>query len=130
MNFQEIQARLTEMNDALIEKGYSRPDCDLSFDASSSITVWVRTSSEGSVAGKTDWVERDGFEAVLDAADDLIEDYESVDDHKKKEAVKQFGRAVDGLRGAGFDAEFTDPLSDQLKALNENLLTHQLEAVS
>lgn len=128
MNFSEIQDRLTAMNEALIDKGYVRPSCRIDVPADSDATIWIETARDGDISGVWEYVEGSDFEALFHAAEEKVNDLSSVEHHKKKEAVKQFGRAVDGLRSAGFEAEFTDPLSEQLQAMTENLLTDQRAA--
>ncbi len=125
MNTKEIRYALIKLNNALLEKGYSHPDCDLTVTGSDPVTVWVKTSRLAEIAGIFASVEGDTVREALDNALSDIEARESVDDYKKKEAVKSFGRSIDALRTAGFDADFIDPLAANLKAMSENLLTHQ-----
>jgi len=120
----EIQDRIAAMDIALIDKGYITPDCELNVTGSGDVYIWIRTGRDGDIPGKFDNVSRASLEDVFDAADEKIAAYDPVENHKKKEAVKQFGRAVDNLREVGFEAEFTDPLSERLQAMTENLLTH------
>lgn len=130
MRLEEIQTRITGLNAALIEKGYAVPDCDLTITGSGDVSVWVKCgyyAKEGRIFESFDAAT---IGAALNAADKFIATLESMADYKKKEAVKSFGRAVDGLRAAGIEAEFVDPLSDTLKAMSENLLTHQPETVT
>ena len=124
MTLEEIQARLSDMDCALTEKGYITPDCQLDIKANGGADIWIKTGRDGDLSGKLECVRASTLADVFDAADDLIDSYEPVENYRKKEAVKGFGRAVDGLRAAGFDARFTDPLSEQLQALTENLLTY------
>ena len=125
MDFHEISGRLADLNSALTDKGYLRPDCDVNVTLGE-ITVWIRSARDGEIPGVTDWVESDDFETAFEAASDKIDGFKPVDVFKKQQAVKQFGRAVDGLRESGIDAAFVDPLSETLQAMTENLLTHDV----
>lgn len=127
MNLKEIQTRITGLNDALIDKDYTVPDCDLTILGSGDVSVWVKCGHYGKDGRVFEGLEGATIGAALEAADKFIADLESMSDYKKKEAVKSFGRAVDGLRAAGIEAKFVDPLSDTLKAMSENLLVHQPE---
>ena len=115
------------MDNALIEKDYSVPECDLTITGSGDVTVWVKCGYYGKDGRVFEGFEGATIGAAMDRADRFILDLEGMSDFKKKEAVKAFGRAVDGLRSAGIEAKFTDPLSDTLKAMSENLLTHQAD---
>lgn len=48
--------------------------------------------------------------------------------HAQRQAVKKFGQAIDALRASGIPADFTDPLSEHLQSMTENLLTDQRTA--
>jgi hypothetical protein len=126
----DIPPRIHAMNEALMDKGYVAPDCDINITGSGDITVWIKTRSQDEIPGKMDWEEASDIESALDKADRRIDGYDDAHLYKKQAAVKQFGRAIDGLRSAGFEAEFCDPLSEQMQAMTENLLTHQPEATS
>lgn len=124
----EMQDRIAALDAALIDKNYTVPDCDLTVTASGDCMIWVKSGYYGKEGRIFEGVEGATLEAAFDAADRFVAKLEDMADHKKKEAVKTFGRAVDGLRDAGIEAKFVDPLSDTLKAMSENLLTHQPEA--
>ena len=122
-----IQTRLTAMNNATIEKGYNRPDCQLDIGASS-FCVWVSCHPPNSNSRVFEGFHGDTPSEALDGADAFISGMESVADYKKTEAVKLLGRAVDAMRAADIEAKFIDPMAEQLKALSENLLTDQRAA--
>ena len=124
MAYQDVVGRLSDLNSALTEKGYLRPNCTMDANLSE-VTVWIKTATDGSISGLTKYVESDSFHTAFEAADDIVDDLKPVDVFKKQQAVKQFGRAVDGLRESGIDAAFVDPLSETLQAMTENLLTHE-----
>ena len=124
-DLREIQDRLYAIDAALIEKNYTRPECDLTIEASGDAIVWIKCGSHGETDRIFENVDGETLNAVFNAADKYVADLPDMADHKKKEAVKQFGRAVDGLRDAGIDAKFVDPLSDTMKAMSENLLTYE-----
>lgn len=124
MNLKAIQERITALNEALIEKNYRLPDCDLTITGSGDASIWIKVGHHGDADCIFESIEGGELESVFEAADRYIDRLEDMADHKKEQAVKQFGRAVDGLRDAGVDAKFVDPLSDTLKAMSENLLTY------
>jgi len=125
MTYQDVVGRLSDLNSALTEKGYLQPDCTMDANLSE-VTVWIRTATDGSINGLTKYVESDSFHTAFEAADDIVDEMKPVQVFKKQQAVKQFGRAVDGLRESGIDAAFVDPLSETLQAMTENLLTHEV----
>ena len=127
MNTDQIEARLKALNAALIEKGFIAPNCEFSVYSGEPFTTWVRANvpSETKLGSLLEAAHGDTPVASLDGADLLVAELKSVHDHKKDAAVKQLGRAVDALRDAGIDAEFVNPLADQLKAISQNLLAHR-----
>lgn len=68
----------------------------------------------------------------LDAGLNVIEKWvralEPAENQAQREAVKKFGNAIDAIRNTGISADFVDPLSEQLQAMTENLLTDQRTA--
>ena len=124
----EMQDRIAALDAALIEKNYSFPECGLTIEGSGPVNIWIKTGRHGEADRVFDGIEGDDLEGAFESAGRFVDRLEDMADHKKKQAVKQFGRAVDGLRDAGIEAKFVDPLSDTLKAMSENLLTHQPEA--
>ena len=125
MDFEEISNGLAYLNSALTNKGYLQPNCDMNVNLSE-ITIWIRSARDGELSGVHEFVESEDFENAFSAASDLIDALKPVEDFKKQQAVKQFGRAVDGLREAGIEADFVDPLSEALQAMTSNLLTHEV----
>lgn len=128
MTLKEIQSRIEILDNALTEKNYPMPECDLTIEASGDASVWIKSGKYGDAYRVFESIEGNAFSVVFDAADKFVFELPDMADHKKAAAVKVFGRAVDGLRDAGIDAKFVDPMSDALKAMSENLLTHQPEA--
>lgn len=123
MTFPEISERLTILNEALIEKGYVRPDCGVSI-CPSDFTIYIRTATQGNIEGVFTWVESTDFSSAFDEAEDKVEALSTVEEHKKRTSVRHFGQAIDALREAGFEADFVDPLAESLQAMSDNLLTY------
>lgn len=124
---QAIQERIGAMDSALSDKGYLRPECDITIRASD-LYVWVRCDAPGEITNVFESVEGETITSALDAADAFISKMDRVEDYQKRDAVKQFGRAVDAMRTAGFEADFIDPIAEQLKVISDNLLTDQRQA--
>ena len=124
MDFKEISWRLSAVDAALIDKGYALPNCNVRIEPDD-LTVYINTATQGTIEGVLEWSDGECFEDAFKGAEAKVAAIPSVEDHRKKTAVRDFGRAVDGLRDAGFEASFTDPLADTLQAMTENLLTHE-----
>ena len=126
MTVADIEKKIEDLCNAMIEKGYSKP------------VVYVQvgsgfchlSASTGRGAGQhisTGEFSED-YAKSLDKLEEYVEKMEDANEEKKRLAVKTFSEAVDELREAGFEAEFTDPLSDTLQQLSGGLLEYKPES--
>ncbi len=122
MELFEIQGSLASLNSLLIEKGFSYPSCAMNITCDS-VKIWLNATGTETSGNIFENIRGETFYDVFNAARLFIEKLVSVEEHQKKTAVKNFGQAIDGLRSAGFEATFTDPLAASLQTLSENLLT-------
>lgn len=127
MNAKDIQERIHAVDEALIDKGFKLPDCDITITASD-LTFWIKTGGQEADGRMFESVYADTLDDLIIAANDYVKNLESMETHIQREAVKKFGKAIDALRNSGIPADFTDPLSEQLQAMTENLLTDQRTA--
>jgi hypothetical protein len=124
MDTKEIQERIQAIDSALIDKGFKSPDCDLTVSGSN-LTFWVKTGGCEADGRVFEPVYADSINEIFAAANEYVKNLEDRGLYAQREAVKKFGRAIDGLRNTGIPADFIDPLSEQLQAMTENLLTDQ-----
>lgn len=123
MNIQEIQRRISALNDKLIERGWQQPDCQLHIHSG---TFWVRMCADNP-SGKYDdhlseYIPSDtALEALAAAEKETIPD---ATEKVKQDFVKSLGKLIDKGREIGVDVEFINPLEASMRKLSENILEY------
>ena len=126
MNIAEVQDRIDAVVSTLAGKGHKDPHCHLDLKSGGRVSAWTHTTCGVSEQGEHHYA--DCAEDALQKAEAWADAWEDAETAAKRLAVKAFGESIDGLRNAGVEADFVDPLSDALQAMTENLLTDQRTA--
>jgi hypothetical protein len=127
MDQQEIQLRLDALSNAMTAAHLKQPAPCIILNPHADSCVMVRWGSY-----------RDGDEAVncfraVDLADAFAEaeafltTIPSQSERERTEFLNAVGKAAELGRQYGIDAEFVNPLTEAMKRLSENALTHQGE---
>ena len=123
MDTKVIENQLDAIGESLIDKGYERPKGY--YQVGEGFAFYeARCMGEAVSNGVFDSNPKSALTELRKWADEL----EPVDMQAQRLAVEAFGKSIDGLRKAGIDADFVDPLSVALQAMTENLLTDQRTA--
>lgn len=122
MNLEEIQNRLDSIASLLASKGHGDPTVHLTIKSGGRVDGYV--SSDCNTKNVYEFFYADHAYEALDEMRKFATASKDAGTAEKEAAVAQFGKAVDAVRMAGFDAKFVDPLAATMKAMSENLLTH------
>lgn len=120
-----IADRLVAIHAALVEKTGEQPFVRpaIRFESEAKITLYRAFAEGEDYIVKT--VLHPTIMGALDAADAFIAAMPNPELAKKKDAMRVYGRAVDGLRDAGFGDEIVTPAAATLQAISKNLLPHE-----
>lgn len=131
MDMSEIQARLSAMVKASLAKGKREPEATVfvNSDASPSVMLkWARTAADPErgydAKNVTHYLSGDIAE-ILNNADDLIASLPSPEEAKMAEFTAHLAKTIELGHANGIDVEFVNPLTEAMKRLSENAITHQ-----
>ena len=126
MNEAQIAERLCRIHERLAVKiggqPWNGPRASITSDGSVHITLnntWSKgTEAIASVGGDT-------FAETLDAADAFIDTMPTPEERALQDFMKAVATAIEKGRDAGVDLAYLNPLSETMKRLSENAITHQ-----
>lgn len=132
MDTTELQARIDRMPAALNAKGKREPSVVASFNANATPHVmlsWTRTAADPEpIFGSTtvnQYLTGEDVGALLDNADRIIADLPSIEDARMAEFTNMLAKTIEMGNQHGIDVQFVNPLTEAMKRLSENALTHQ-----
>jgi len=67
----------------------------------------------------------DDFDVLFEKADKYIDGLTPIVEQKRDAFLASVGRLIDAGREIGIDVEFLNPLTDMMKKLSANIITHQ-----
>ena len=70
-------------------------------------------------------LDQDSVFSVLAKADKFIEEMGSIEDSQKAEFIKSVGKLIDMGREINIDVAFINPLTEVMKNLSKNIITHK-----
>jgi hypothetical protein len=123
---EQLQAALTEADNAYIEKTGQRPylgiGCDLTLRQSGQwkAEIWTKNHLGDHIRGHGDTPE-----VAVAALMDVIAALPSLDEARLREFQHDLGKLIDKGRDYGIDVDFVNPLIATAKRLAENALTDQ-----
>lgn len=129
MNTNEIQARIDRMPAALNVKGRREPEVMYWINANShsQVVIQWKNSKADSWGSKVDFnvIRGETVEELLDNADAFIAAMPSPEAARMAEFTEALAGVIELGRQNGIDVEFVNPLTEAMKRLSENALTHQ-----
>lgn len=129
----EIYAAINPMPALLLAKGKVKPDVSFDIEANAQLRLrisWVKC------AARNEW-DRDyhcdtgnTFEEVISKALQFINALPDAKTARLHDFMGQLGKVIDSGRELGINVDYLNPLTDTMKRLSENILTHQPAAVA
>lgn len=134
MDAAEIQTRLDQMPAAMSAKGKREPDATFWFNANSAMSLilrWKRTAGDPATLYGSDNITQHiagvDIAEMLDKADALIAMLPSIEEARMAEFTNLLAQTIELGNAHGIDVQFVNPLTEAMKRLSENALTHQPE---
>lgn len=129
----ELKAELQSLIDLMLAKGKREPNADVNVYAQQETRmvylVWKeRNALTGSEYGtKLCW--GDSLAEAFAEARRVIASWPSADEVQRHTFMTQLGRLIDAGREGGIEDDYLNPLTEAMKRLSENIITHQAEPV-
>lgn len=131
MNPAMLDAECKRLGQLLSDKGYIKVRVAIYINwlwaDKVSIAVEYRASENGSTQNKfcdcstsSDWAE------IIAAAEAVVMSLPSIEDTKKAEFISALGKLIDQGREIGVEVDFLNPLTEMMKSLSSNIITHQI----
>jgi len=124
----EIYAAINPMPAMLSAKGKVGPVVSLSIEANARIMLHLRWTKSGA---RNDW-DCDYQSFIAETADKAIEKatgfivaLPDAGTARLHDFMGQLGKVIDAGRDLGIDVDYLNPLTDTMKRLAENVITHQ-----
>lgn len=131
--FEEAQAAIDTMPAMLSVKGKSRPDAyiALNSNAGAHLTLrWVKTSKADDWDSKyQSFTSKPIAELVADAFK-FIQGLPDAETARLHDFMGQLGNLIDVGKDLGIQVDYLNPLTETMKRLSENVITHQPSATS
>ena len=116
MSLDAIKNTIDGFNTKLAEKGWRNPKCTYEYDGSE--WFWVR--ADHPIEGGSGLHE---IVTIADEARTIIGELPDEADAARDDFRKALGRLIDKGNKLGIDTEFLNPLTEQMRALSENIIT-------
>lgn len=124
----EIYAAINPMPAMLSAKGKVNPEASLWIDANAHVRLFLAWKKVGSL---NDWDKDSKFftgntaDEVIAGALSFINAMPDAKTARLNDFMGQLGKVIDAGRDLGIDVDYLNPLTDTMKRLSENIITHQ-----
>lgn len=126
MTADEIQTRINALSDAMLGKGLAKPDPSVFFSAHKSPSVHIAWADAREAYGRAYHLDTaDTIEAAFEKAEAFIAAMPAAEQRKLHEFMGALGKVIDLGRANGIDVAYVNPLTETMKQLSENIITHQ-----
>ncbi len=133
MDIADIQARIDSMPAALNAKGKREPSVYVSLNANSSTSLmltWKRVAGDpppryGNGEHISHHIVGVDISTLIDKADAIIASLPSIEEARMTEFTNLLAQTIEMGNAHGIDVQFVNPLTEAMKRLSENALTHQ-----
>lgn len=119
---EEIDAAIIELNKALEDKGWRRPRCEFNADG----RYWFKIQADHPIDGGDNIFKYcGGTDSVDDALNEARAKIRSLPSGKEAatdDFRKALAKLIDKGTALGIDADFLNPLTEQMRALSENII--------
>lgn len=124
----EIYAAINPMPAMLSAKGRARPCANLRIEANASISLnlsWMKAGQSKEWDCDYQCFAGETFDEALAKALAFITALPDAKTARLHDFMGQLGKVIDAGRDLGIDVEYLNPLTDTMRRLSENILTHQ-----
>lgn len=121
---QEIQKEVNALIRDMMDRGLARPVCTAMIDGASEPRVYLHWDEEDMTYGRTEFGRGNSMTDALGMARDILASIPPKEDREKAEFTRLLAKAIDKGRSIGIEVEFLNPLTDMMKRLSENAITH------
>lgn len=124
----EIYAAINPMPAMLSAKGKVGPVSYLRIEANAGIDLtlsWVKTGSSKEWDREYKCIHGDTADEAIADAISFITALPDAKTARLHDFMGQLGKMIDAGRDLGIDVEYLNPLTDTMRRLSENILTHQ-----
>jgi hypothetical protein len=129
--FEEAQAVIDTMPAMLSIKGKSRPDAYLSLyaNAGAHLTLrWAKSSKAHDWDSKYQSFTSKPIAGLVADALKFIQNLPDAETARLHDFMGQLGKLIDVGKDLGIEVDYLNPLTDAMKRLSENIITHQPSA--
>ena len=124
MTEHEIQQALNALLRDMMDRGLVKPVCTAMIDGADHLRVYLHWDEEGCTYGRTEIGNGENMTDAIQMARDIIASIPPKEDREKAEFTRLLAKAIDKGRSIGIEVEFLNPLTDMMKRLSENAITH------
>jgi len=125
---EEIYAAINPMPAMLSARGKVNPKVSIEFEANARVIVWLKWSKTCAVHVwdyDSECFITDTADEAIAAATVFINALPDAKTAKLHDFMGQLGKVIDSGRDLGIDVDYLNPLTDTMKRLSENIITHQ-----
>lgn len=125
MNIEEIYAAINPMPALLSAKGKVSPTVTLQVEANAGVSLVLSWEKPNDYSRKYEFFTGETADEAIGKAATFINDLPDAKIARLHDFLGQLGRVIDSGRGLGIDVDYLNPLTDTMKRLSENIITHQ-----
>lgn len=121
---QEIIKGLSELDTALLAKGYAKPHCHFSVRFLSEVAcIAVKyLVTEDMKEEKSYFVRGETFAGCMERARELIAGLPNPNEERRKAFMRKVAGLLEAAKEIGMEVDFVNPLETMMKKLSENVL--------
>lgn len=127
----DIYAAINPLPAVLSAKGNRSPDVRFEIRANANVNLtidWVKPGAQNDWDRAYHLFNGDTFEEALGKATAFIADLPDADTSRLRDFMGRLGNLIDHGRSLGIAVDFLNPLTETMKRLSENVITHQPKA--
>lgn len=128
IDIEEIHEAINPLPAMLSAKGKKQPTVSFVLEANASHAIsmsWVKFDANNNWDREYETFVGGTFEAVLARAAAFIDELPSAEQAKLFSFMEKLGNVIDAGRDNGIAVDFLNPLTETMKRLSENVITHQ-----
>jgi hypothetical protein len=129
----EIQAAIDPMLAMLSAKGKSRPEVQVTLHANAEASgcfIWVKPGGDNVWDRQYEHFRDSSLAEIVAQMAARIEAMPDAATSKLHDFMGQLGKLIDNGRDLGIEVDYLNPLTETMKRLSENIITHQPAAVA
>lgn len=127
MDTTEIQKRIDALVPLMLAKGLKRPIAEFELNSNQTPVLWTKwVKINPDYDGQQEYHAHyaDNIDAMFAAAQAKIADLPSPDERRQSEFMTALASVIELGRANGIDVQFVNPLTEAMKRLSENAITH------